>query len=88
MQCWINGPGTGGIDDKIKMDNILLKTNIPSFQYSIIPFSGRIRKPQKNLHILHADGVIEIPGRLINRLLLTMPNRRWFCPADYLRGEF
>jgi len=28
MQCWINGPATGGIDDKIKMVNILLKTNI------------------------------------------------------------
>ena len=23
MQCWINGPVTGGIDDKIKMVNIL-----------------------------------------------------------------
>jgi hypothetical protein len=31
MQCWINGPATVGIDDKIKMVNILLKTNIPSF---------------------------------------------------------
>ena len=24
MQCWINGPATGGIGDKIKMVNILL----------------------------------------------------------------
>jgi len=40
MQCWINGPATGGIDDIIKMDNILLKTNIPSFHHAIIPFSG------------------------------------------------
>jgi len=32
MQCWINGPVTGGSDDKIKMANILLKN-----QYSIIP---------------------------------------------------
>ena len=31
MQCWINGPATGGIDDKIKMAIILLKTNIPAF---------------------------------------------------------
>ncbi len=31
VQCWINGPATGGIDDKIKMANILLKTNIPSY---------------------------------------------------------
>ena len=46
MQCWINGPATGGVDDKIKMANILLKTNIPSFHPSIIPFSGQIRKPQ------------------------------------------
>jgi len=28
MKCWINGPTTGGIDDKIKMTSILLKTNI------------------------------------------------------------
>jgi hypothetical protein len=52
MQCWINGSATGGIDDKIKMVNILLKTNIPSFHPSIIPFPGQIRRPQKNLHIL------------------------------------
>jgi len=47
MQCWINDLATGGIDDKIKMAIILLKTNIPVFHHSIIPFSGQIRKPQK-----------------------------------------
>ncbi len=47
MKCWNNGPAIGGIDDKIKMVNILLKTNIPSFHHSIIPFPGQIRKPQK-----------------------------------------
>jgi len=47
MQCWINGSATGGIDDKIKMVNILSKTNIPSFHPSIIPFPGQIRRPQK-----------------------------------------
>ncbi len=47
-----NGPATGGIDDKIKMTNILLKTNSPAFHHSIIPFSGKIRKPQINLYIL------------------------------------
>ena len=52
MQCWINGPATGGIDEKIKMDSILLKTNIPAFHHSIIPFSGQIRKSQKNHYIL------------------------------------
>jgi hypothetical protein len=40
MQYWINGSATGGIADKIKMAIILLKTNIPAFQRSIIPFSG------------------------------------------------
>jgi hypothetical protein len=30
MQCWINDPATGGIDDKIKVANIPLKTNILS----------------------------------------------------------
>jgi hypothetical protein len=29
MQCWINDPATGGIDDKIKMVNMLIETNIP-----------------------------------------------------------
>ena len=47
MQCWINGPATGAIDDKIKMVDILLKTNIPSFHPSLIPFPGQIRKSQK-----------------------------------------
>jgi len=46
MQCWINGPATGETDDKIKMDNILIKTNIPSFHPSIIPLPVQIRKPQ------------------------------------------
>jgi len=38
MQCWINGPATSGIDDKIKMVNILLKNQysiVPPFHYSI-----------------------------------------------------
>jgi hypothetical protein len=47
MQCWINGPATDGIDDKIKMANILLirlrRTSVPPCHYSIIPFSGKIR---------------------------------------------
>jgi hypothetical protein len=40
MQCWINGPATGGIDDKLKMFIIFLKINIPAFHPSIIPFPG------------------------------------------------
>ena len=46
MQYWINDPALGGIDDYIKMAIILLKTNIPAFHHSIIPFSEQIRKPQ------------------------------------------
>jgi len=34
MQCWINGPATGGVDDKIKMAIVLLirlrRTNVLS----------------------------------------------------------
>jgi hypothetical protein len=60
MQCWINGPATGGIDDKIKMVNIILKINIPVFHHSIIPFSGQIRKSQ-NAYIFQQ--VVEIPRR-------------------------
>jgi len=40
MQCWIDGSASGGIDGNIKMAIILLKTNIPAFHHSIIPFSG------------------------------------------------
>jgi hypothetical protein len=46
MQCWINGPATGGIDDKIKMAIFFKKPNIPDFHHSIIPFPGQFRKPQ------------------------------------------
>jgi hypothetical protein len=35
MQCWVDDKIC--IDDKIKMDNYLLKTNIPIFHHSIIP---------------------------------------------------
>ena len=53
MQCWINGPATGGIDDKIKMAIILIdppQADQRSLRgvghHSIIPFSEQIRKPQ------------------------------------------
>ncbi len=39
MQCRVNGKIC--VDDKIKMDNILLKTNFPVFHHSIIPYSGK-----------------------------------------------
>jgi hypothetical protein len=50
MQCWINGPATGGIDGKIKMAIILLKTIIPAFHPSIIPFSGKFGSPKIPLY--------------------------------------
>jgi hypothetical protein len=44
MQCWINGPATGGSKDKNKMAAyILLKNNIPAFHHSIIPLAGQTR---------------------------------------------
>jgi hypothetical protein len=49
MQCWINGPATSGIDDKIKMAIVLLKTNIPAFHYSIF---GVNSEAPKDLYIL------------------------------------
>jgi hypothetical protein len=45
LQCWINGKIS--INDKIKMANILLNINIPSFHLSIIPFPGKIRESLK-----------------------------------------
>jgi hypothetical protein len=35
------------MNDKVKMAIILMKTNIPAFHHSFIPFSGKIRNPQK-----------------------------------------
>lgn len=53
MQRWINGPATGGIDDKIKMANILLirlrRTIVPPFHYSIF---GANSEAPKNLYVL------------------------------------
>ncbi len=49
MQCWVNGPATDGIGDKIKMAYILLDTNIPAFQRSTIPlfhFRGEFKIPK------------------------------------------
>jgi len=45
MQYWVNGKIC--VDDKIKMANILLKTNLPVFHYSIIPFLRQAFMPQK-----------------------------------------
>jgi len=36
---------------KLKMDNILLKTNLPVFQYSIVPYSRQALKLQKMSYI-------------------------------------
>ena len=52
MQCWIDNPATGGIDEKIKMASILLKTNIPTSIISLIHFRGKFGSFKKNLYIL------------------------------------
>jgi hypothetical protein len=60
MQRWLNGPATGGIDKKIKMANIPLKTNIPSFSprrrfyepgatIPLFHFRGKFGSPKKPL---------------------------------------
>jgi hypothetical protein len=48
MQCWINGPATGGIDDKIKMAVILWKTNIPAFSPR-----RRLYEPEATIPVFH-----------------------------------
>jgi hypothetical protein len=64
MQCWINGPATGGIDDKIKMVNILLirlrRTSVlsealalpyePEATIPLFHFRGKFRSPKKLLY--------------------------------------
>jgi len=51
MQVWTNGHATDRMDDKIKMNYILLGTNIPVIHHSNIPYSDQIRKPKK-IHII------------------------------------
>jgi len=36
---------------KLKMDNILLKTNLPVFHHSIIPYPRKALKPHKKFYI-------------------------------------
>ena len=67
MQFWAIGPAIDGIDNKIKIAQILMKTNIPTFHHSIIPFSEQIRKPKKPLYYLW---VAEIPIHLGHLFLL------------------
>jgi len=51
MQYWVNGKFC--VDDKIKMANILLKTNLPVFHYSITPFLRQGFKPQKMFYFFN-----------------------------------
>jgi hypothetical protein len=44
----INGPTTGGLDDKIKMSIILLKTNIPAFSPR-----RRLYEPEATIPLFH-----------------------------------
>ena len=59
MQCWINVPATNGIDDKIKMAYILLKTNIPEFS----PIR-RLSEPEATIPLFHFRGKFEITKNL------------------------
>jgi hypothetical protein len=65
MQCWISGLVTGGIDDKIKMAIILLKTNIPTFSPR-----RRLYEPEATIPLFHFWGKFGSPKNLyiLNRL--------------------
>jgi hypothetical protein len=56
MQCWINGPTIGGIDDKIKIAIILLKTNIPAFSPR-----RRLYEPEATIPLFHFRGKFGSP---------------------------
>jgi len=60
MQCWINGPTTSGIDDKIKMAIILLKTNIPAFSPR-----RRLYEPEATIPLFHFRGKFGSPKKPI-----------------------
>jgi len=56
MQCWVNGPATDGIGDKIKMAYILLETNIPTFSPS-----RRRYEPEATIPLFHFRGEFDSP---------------------------
>ncbi len=70
MQCCINGPATGGIDDKIKMDNILLKTNIPAFS----PIR-RLSEPEATIPLFHFRGTFGSPKKPLYSAVAEIPRR-------------
>ena len=51
MECWVNDRIR--FDDKIKIDNFLLKTNIPIFHHSTIPYMRQKSEPQKPQFIVN-----------------------------------
>jgi len=59
MQCWINGPATGGIEGKIIMAIILLKTNIPAFSPR-----RRLYEPEATIPLFHFQKNSEAPKNL------------------------
>jgi hypothetical protein len=72
MQCWMNGPVTGGIDDKIKMAIILWKTNIPAFSPR-----RRLYEPEATIPLFHVRGKfgsLKIP--LYSQQVVEIPRRR------------
>ena len=56
MLYWVNGKIC--VDDKIKMANILLKTNLPLFHYSIFEASVQASKS-----VLFFQTIAEFPRR-------------------------
>ncbi len=63
MKYWVNGKIC--VDDKIIMANILLKTNLPEFHYSIL--EARV---QASKNVLYFHKVVEIPKCLINEIVI------------------
>jgi len=51
MECWVNDRIR--FDDKIKIDNFLLKTTIPIFHHSTIPYMRQKSEPQKPQFIVN-----------------------------------
>ena len=87
MQRWINGPATGGGDDKIRMANIHLKTNIPSFHHSIIPLSEQIRKSQKtSIYSVGCRNSEMLTSQLINHST-TQRTARWHYDNSIRKGS-
>jgi len=68
------------------MNNILQKNNIPSFHYSIIPFSRRVVRPRKNAIFSFDSDNSETICYMFNTRAFHPPQQTTIKHREYIKG--